>query len=86
MLYAYIDESGTQAGSQALCVSGVFYEERFRKHLKNRWKKELEQSGISHFHTVDQAHRNKEFAGKSREEADRIYKSAPQDCRYAREG
>jgi len=75
MLSAYLDESGTHDGSQPLCVAGVFFDAESRKRLNRRWKKELDRAGISYFHTVEQAHLRGQFAGKTREEVDRLYRA-----------
>ena len=74
MFSAYFDESYSHA-LPGICVAGVFYDDKGRRRLNKQWKDVLERSGIRYFHTVEQAHRRREFDGKTKEESDAIYQS-----------
>lgn len=74
MLYAYLDESGTEAGSPALGVAGVLFGRKELKMLNLVWKRGLKAAGISYFHAVKCAHLRGEFEGKSRAFADSMYR------------
>lgn len=74
MLYAYLDESGTEPNSPTLCVASVLYDQEGAKSLDAAWEAELSSAGIQQFHTVDCAHRRGEFEGKTPEFCDVLYR------------
>jgi hypothetical protein len=75
MISAYIDESGTHGSSHVLCVSGVYCDEKTRKLLDGKWKKELKRAGIKYYHTVEQCHLTDQFEGRSHPETNEIHKN-----------
>ncbi len=60
--HAYFDESGTHDGSPVLCVAGYVIPEERRQDFNTKWIETLESKGLTHFHMVDCAHGNGEFA------------------------
>ena len=69
--HAYFDESGTHDGSPVLCVAGYIIPENARQEFNEKWTETLQRKGLTHFHMVDCAHGNGEFAALSKN--DRIY-------------
>lgn len=60
--HAYFDESGSHDGSPVLCVAGYLIPEERRQEFNAKWIETLESKGLTHFHMVDCAHGNGEFA------------------------
>jgi Protein of unknown function (DUF3800) len=65
VLIAYLDESGTDASSPAMCVAGLLYERSCQKKLKRKWKAELNRAGVPYFHMREFAHTQGVYAGKN---------------------
>lgn len=74
MLFAYLDESGTDDKSPSMCVGGLLYEEDALRQLDAAWKAELEQMGVRYFHAVEEAHGRGEFEGKDRGRSDKMFR------------
>lgn len=72
MMHAYFDESGTHSKDAILWVAGYLFEADQCLRFEREWSARLAESGISIFHAVDCAHRNKEFESKSREDCDAL--------------
>jgi hypothetical protein len=74
MFIAYLDESGTDERSPAMCVAGMLYDQKVVSRLDREWKRELGHLSIPYFHTVEYAHLKGTFEGHSRESSDRLYR------------
>ena len=61
-IHAYFDESGTHDGSPVLCVAGYLIPAECRQAFNSEWIETLQSKGLTHFHMVDCAHGNGEFA------------------------
>lgn len=75
-LECYFDESGTHAGSQALCVAGYLFEREACKALDLGWKKILDDYRLPFFHMTDCAHNTPPFDHLSRDECIEAEKAA----------
>ncbi len=61
-VHAFFDERGTHAGSPVLWVAGYFVLESKIDEFNTKWNSVLHEANLSHFHMVDCAHGNGEFA------------------------
>lgn len=68
------DDDGTTRRVPLLCVAGYLMDCEQSERLSEEWRSVLDDYGLSHFHMVDCAHGNEEFA--SLKKADRIQVSA----------
>jgi hypothetical protein len=68
LVEAYFDESGTHRASPVLCVAGYLFESEAARRFAAGWLKVLARHELSHFHMVDCAHGNEEFARLSKQE------------------
>jgi hypothetical protein len=59
---AFLDESGTHAGSPALVVAGYLIERSNSEAMAKAWNEVLTRYQLSYFHMVECAHGNGEFA------------------------
>jgi hypothetical protein len=64
MLFAYFDESGLNPSERICSVAGLVGTEESWRSLAARWKPQLEELGIEHFHMTDCESGHGEFAGK----------------------
>jgi hypothetical protein len=71
MMEAYLDESGTQPGSPAMCVAGYLFEHAQRCALEQEWSYALAEAGVRYFHMGDCVH------------GVRTFKALPDDRRKA---
>ena len=56
LIKAYFDESGSHAGSRALCVAGFIIESHQVRRMETRWQEMLARYQLPYFHMVDCAH------------------------------
>ena len=75
VLLAFLDESGTDDTSPAMCVAGLLYERSAQKKLNRQWKAELEKAGIDYFHMREFCHRVGQFKGKDSKFCDQLHRS-----------
>ncbi len=64
LIEAYFDESGSHAGSNALCVAGYLFEKEGVKRLDLEWKKVLDEFNLPYFRMSSCAHGNYPFDGR----------------------
>lgn len=60
---AFMDESGTHAGSAALVVAGYIFRAGRLETFNSEWRSALNSHGLEHFHMVDCVHGNGAFKG-----------------------
>jgi hypothetical protein len=65
---AFIDESGTHQGSPIICLAGYLIYEDQLIDLESEWLAVMQTFNLPHFHMVDCAHGNGEFAKLSKAE------------------
>ena len=70
----FLDESGSHAGAEALCVAAYLFERDACAKLDTEWQSALLDFGLPYFHMVDCVHRNEPFDKLSREETVEVEK------------
>jgi hypothetical protein len=68
LVEAYLDESGSDAGSPVLCIAGYIVEKTRAINLDREWREVLAWKNLPYFHMVDCAHGNGPFANLSKPE------------------
>src|SRR5260370_16083601 len=68
MLEAHFDESGSHAGSPALCVAGYLFKKEDAKALDLKWKGVLDHFNLPYFRMSACAHGNYPFDKLCREQ------------------
>lgn len=68
IVHAFFDESGSHAGSPALCVAGYAFEKRQARLLAREWQTVLKRYKLPFFHMVDCAHGNRECASLTKDQ------------------
>lgn len=66
--HVFLDESGSHADADALCVAAYLFEEEACAKLDTEWGAALDEFGLPYFHMVDCAHHTGPFKTLSREQ------------------